>query len=208
MIILKNVCKSFQGKTILDNVSFNLNRGEIIGLLGPSGCGKSTILNLVSGCCSIDSGELTVRTNRVGFVFQDHRLLPWLTAFENIIFALNALPESLDKKEQVIRAEAVLKSVGLADYSDYYPSQLSGGMCQRVSIARAFSIYPEILLLDEPFSALDMKLKEKILLDLQRLIINHPKMTVIYVTHNPDELDKIAHSIYFLDKNKLTSRSI
>lgn len=194
MIVLEEVDKSFQGKAVLRGVSLHLNKGDAVGLLGSSGSGKSTVLSLIAGLQKPDNGRLKVCTKRLGFVFQDHRLLPWRTALENVIFALKAIPESWSEEEMRARAIRALTSVGLTEFLDYYPGKLSGGMCQRVSIARAFAMEPDILLLDEPFSALDLELKNSLLSDLKKMLHSCPKMAVVYVTHNSEELTGIVNS--------------
>ncbi|WED23925.1 ABC transporter ATP-binding protein [Vibrio sp. JC009] len=203
MIKLENVSKTFQGKAVLDNVSLHLNRGDVIGLLGSSGSGKSTLLNLISQLMQPDSGQCTIAGKRIGFVFQEHRLLPWKSALENVKFALTALEEdALQVDAEAIALEA-LTAVGLKDAIYQYPGQLSGGMCQRVSIARALAIQPDILLLDEPFSALDRERKQHLLSDLKQMLLKHSSTTVIYVTHNPEELNGIVHKTYTIKNGQI-----
>jgi len=185
---LKNVSRTFSGKTVVQNISISVKPGEIIGLLGTSGCGKSTVLRAISGLDNEYDGEIDIngkKTKEVhdetGFIFQEPRLLPWLTVIENIIFGLKG-----KKKENLERAEQYLANVGLDDCGDLYPRQLSGGMAQRVAIARALVTSPEILLLDEPFSALDAFTKMQ-LQDLLLDIWNMYQSTLVLVTHDVDE---------------------
>ena len=185
---LKNVSRTFSGKTVVQNISISVKPGEIIGLLGTSGCGKSTVLRAISGLDNEYDGEIDIngkKTKEVhdetGFIFQEPRLLPWLTVIENIIFGLKG-----KKKENLERAEQYLTNVGLDDCGHLYPRQLSGGMAQRVAIARALVTSPEILLLDEPFSALDAFTKMQ-LQDLLLDIWNMYQSTLVLVTHDVDE---------------------
>ncbi len=194
MLELKDVSKTYNGNTILDRISMRIAANEVTGLLGPSGSGKSTILKIFAGLVQPDAGTVDIGSRQIGFVFQEHRLIPWKTAGENVCFSLQA--SGMDKKKAMEQAENFLKAVELDSCINQYPSQLSGGMCQRVSIARALAIQPDILLLDEPFSSLDMDLKHTLLDFLQRILEGHRDMTVLYVTHDPSELKNIAHSIY------------
>ncbi len=194
MLELQEVTKSYHGQLILDRVSMEVAANEVTGLLGPSGCGKSTILKMLAGFVQPDSGLVRRGSERVGFVFQEHRLIPWKTAGENVSFSLRA--SGLAKKEALRQTQQMLERVGLEGCIDHYPNQLSGGMCQRVSIARALAIEPDILLLDEPFSSLDMELKHNLLDFFRVLVQEHREMTVLYVTHSPSELKGLAHSVY------------
>ena len=192
---LRNISRTFADKTVVKDVSFTAKPGEIIGILGTSGCGKSTILRAISGLDNEYDGEISIngkKTKQVhdetGFIFQEPRLLPWLTVIENITFGLSG-----KKRDKVSRAEQYLKNVGLSDCEHLYPRQLSGGMAQRVAIARALVTSPEILLLDEPFSALDAFTK----MQLQDLLLDIWKMyqsTMVLVTHDVDE------AIYLCDR--------
>ncbi|PIE69593.1 MAG: nitrate ABC transporter ATP-binding protein [Deltaproteobacteria bacterium] len=177
MLALRDVSKKYNGQSILDRVSMEVAANEVTGLLGPSGCGKSTILKMFAGLVQPDSGTVKRGSQRIGFVFQEHRLIPWKTAGENVCFSLRA--SGMTKKEALCEAKQLLERVELAACIDQYPSQLSGSMCQRVSIARALAIKPDILLLDDPFSSLDLELKNN-LLDLLRAIVKeHREMTVL-----------------------------
>ncbi len=197
MLELHEVSKSYNGQILLDEVSINIGPNEVIGLLGPSGSGKSTILKLFAGLVTPDSGTVRLGSSRIGFVFQEHRLIPWKTAGENVSFSLQAA--GMKKKEAMRRAKTFLERVELGIWADLYPAQLSGGMCQRVSIARALAIQPDILLLDEPFSSLDIDLKCNLLNFLQFILDQHQDMSVLYVTHDPSELTSLAHRVYRLE---------
>jgi len=207
MIVLNKVIKSFQGKTVLNGVSMQLAKGEAVGLLGPSGAGKTTMLNLIAQLQQPDRGHCSIAARHIGYVFQHHRLLPWKTALENVLFALAALPKAGEPREMQHMAHAALNAVGLKDAADRFPGQLSGGMCQRVSIARALVIRPDILLLDEPFSALDHSRKQQMRFDLKRMLQERPNMTVVYVTHNPYDLQGITQKTYFLDNGHLSDQT-
>ncbi len=200
MIALEDISVRFGDRLVLDRLSLTVNKGEVVGLLGSSGCGKSTLLNVITGLVAPASGRVQVGSARIGFVFQDPRLLPWRSALDNVRFALDAAGGETDSHS---RATAALAAVGLAGHEDRFPAQLSGGMRQRVSIARAMAVAPDILLLDEPFSALDAALKASILADLKRMLAARPEMTVLYVTHVPAEIRDIAHRLYVMRDGRL-----
>ncbi len=207
MIELCAVSKSYGGKIVLDQASMKVGTNEVTGLLGPSGSGKSTILKLLAGIIKPDTGTINLGSNRIGFVFQEHRLIPWKTAGENVSFSLQA--SGLNKTTALTHAKTFLQQVELDTCLNLYPAQLSGGMCQRVSIARALAIKPDILFLDEPFSSLDQDLKHNLLDFLRLMLQQHRDMTVLYVTHNPSELTDLAHSVYTLKTNgKLVKTSL
>jgi len=194
MIELLDVCKSFNGRPVLHNTNLKVQKNEVAGLLGKSGCGKSTILKLVAGLLRVDSGIVRTGSSKVAYIFQEHRLVPWKTALENVCFGLRA--GGCKSGEAGERAGEYIQKVGLSGFENHYPSQLSGGMCQRVSIARAFATTPEILLMDEPFSAIDTELKNKLLVVVKEMLTQHQQITILYVTHNPDELKTIADRVY------------
>jgi sulfonate transport system ATP-binding protein len=176
---------------VLDNISLDVASGEFVSVLGASGCGKSTLLRLIAGLDTDYRGEIRVDGERVrntslerGIVFQDHRLFPWLTASQNILAALRNAPLSAsDKRDAVARHVAL---VGLEGFEHAYPHQLSGGMAQRVAIARGLVNRPRVLLLDEPFGALDALTRARLQNELQR-IWEHERITMILVTHDVDE---------------------
>jgi sulfonate transport system ATP-binding protein len=196
---LSNVNRAFNGKRVVNNISFSARPGEIIGLLGTSGCGKSTLLRAISGLDSGYEGEIALNGNTTkeihdtaGFIFQEPRLFPWLNVLDNVAFGLKG-----DKREKVARATAYLENVGLGDCGELYPRELSGGMAQRVAIARALVTSPEILLLDEPFSALDAFTKmhlQDLLLDVWKTYQN----TIVLVTHDIDEATYLCDRIIIL----------
>ncbi|MCM3739801.1 ABC transporter ATP-binding protein [Oceanobacillus luteolus] len=196
---LRDVSRTFDGKTAVNNINFSAKPGEIIGLLGTSGCGKSTLLRAISGLDRGYDGEIAINGtttkavhDKVGFIFQEPRLFPWLTVLENVTFGLKG-----DKQDMTERATKYLESVGLKGSEKLYPKQLSGGMAQRVAIARALVTSPEILLLDEPFSALDAFTK----MQLQDLLLDVWKThqsTIVLVTHDIDEATYLCDRIIIL----------
>jgi NitT/TauT family transport system ATP-binding protein len=191
-----------EGLLAVDNIELAVVDHEFVCLLGPSGCGKSTVLNVLSGLDQSYAGEVSVagrpvsRTSghpyRVGYVFQEPRLLPWLTVRRNIEFALES--EGIVRSEWVKRTDNWLRRVGLADFAEAHPHELSGGMQQRTAIARAFAVDPEILLMDEPFSGLD-ELTARSMRELLLEIWLETRKTVIFVTHNCFEACFLADRI-------------
>jgi NitT/TauT family transport system ATP-binding protein len=172
---------------VLESITFEAVDRSFTSILGPSGCGKSTILNLIAGLDNYSSGRITIDGTRIGFVFQQPRLLNWRSVLENVMLPLEQ--HKLEKNAARAQAEKHLRLVGLEGYSDYYPLQLSGGMQQRVAIARAMVIDPDILLMDEPFSGLDEMTARKLRLELLRLWQETGK-TILFVTHS------IAESVF------------
>lgn len=195
------------GLLALSNANFEVNDQEFVCILGPSGCGKSTILNIVSGLDASFKGDVlingtSIRSNvyrkpRMGYVFQEPRLLPWLTVEKNIYFALkcDGIPESRWKKA----ASEALELVGLTGFERSYPHQLSGGMQQRASIARSFAVDPDILLMDEPFSALDEITARNLRKNLLS-IWNKMRKTIMFVTHNAFEATFLADRILLMTR--------
>jgi len=194
---IKDVCKVYPTKngpfTVLDGVNLNVYEGEFICVIGHSGCGKSTMLNMVSGFAHPTSGDVLVDGSPVTkpgpdrmVVFQNYALLPWRTAFENVYLAVNAVHPNKPEAEKRAIVREHLAMVGLAEAADKKPPQLSGGMKQRVSIARALAIRPKVMILDEPFGALDAITKEELQEELLKIWNDH-KCTVLMITHDIDE---------------------
>lgn len=188
--------------TALDDVSLDVGEGEVVAVVGPSGCGKTTLLRIVQGLETQSGGDVFVDGEKVtgvgfdrGFVFQQYGLLPWLTAAQNITFALEA--KKVPKAERQDIAIKFLRKVGLEGFENAYPRQLSGGMQQRVGIARALAIEPDILLLDEPFGALDALTREILQNEILRLI-EELRKTVVFVTHSVDEAVYLADRIVLM----------
>jgi len=206
VLIFENVTKSFSNRLIVDDLSFKVEDNHILAILGPSGVGKTTILRIAAGTVSPDAGKTQSDRQKIGFIFQEHRLLPWRTALGNIMLVLKG-EKKLAPQERRQIGMTMLQKMGLKGFEHYYPAQLSGGMRQRVSIARAFVIEPDLLLMDEPFTGLDLELKaslQKMLLDL---LSWHPT-TVIYVTHEPRDAVLMADEAIVLagDPGKITAR--
>ncbi|MDQ6423215.1 ABC transporter ATP-binding protein [Paenibacillus sp. LHD-117] len=179
------------GTVALQDVNLDIAEGEFISFVGPSGCGKSTIFKLITGLSSHTSGELSIlgaspkdarKANNTSFVFQDHTLLPWSSVIDNVMLPLSLRGDS--KKESRKEAERVLEMVGLRDYAKALPRMLSGGMKMRVSIARALVSKPKLLLMDEPFAALDEITRQTLQDELLSIWQQERGMTVLFVTHN------------------------
>lgn len=173
----------------LDNVSIEARRGELLCLIGPSGCGKSTLLNLMGGLATQSSGELLVnggpvtgpRPDEVAFVFQESALFPWNTIIENIEVGLEF--RGVPKEERGTRAREAIKAVGLGSFGNHYPGQISGGMKQRAQLARALSLQTDIILMDEPFGALDEQTRMVLGEDLS-VMLSQTEKTIVFVTHS------------------------
>ena len=195
MIRFRNVNVSFGGRTVLKDVSFEVQDHETVAVLGSSGSGKTTLLRLIAGTVKPDRGTVEVDSPKIGFIFQDHRLLPWRTAQDNI--ALPRRAAGKPREEARRRARSWMDRLGLQGFYDYYPRQLSGGMTQRVSIARAFALEPDIMLMDEPFSSLDASLADALLRDLKQVLSGY-RATAVYVTHEFPEALRMASRIFQL----------
>lgn len=177
--------KRHGARTVLRDVAFAVAPGEIVALLGASGCGKSTLLRAIAGLDTQYSGSIRHDAGNTGFVFQEPRLMPWLSVADNVGFPLG------HAKGKHPRVRQLLDEVGLSHAQDFYPKQLSGGMAQRAAIARALVAQPDLLLLDEPFSALDVLTKGR-LHRLVRDLVQHYRIGAVFVTHDPDEALSLA----------------
>lgn len=209
MLKIQNLFVQYHGskKPSIQNVSFDVSRGDQIAILGPSGCGKSTTLNVIAGLliekeAQID-GVLDWRSNEkkpiIRMVFQEATLLPWRTVEKNIAFGLEV--KKFSKEEIAKKVQEILKTVGLLEFAKSYPHQLSIGMQQRVNFARALVCEPDLLLLDEPFSALDVETKKKLQEEFSR-IIKEKNMTSIFVTHDISEAHCLASKIIIFSKKQ------
>ena len=187
MLELKNVSLSYGDLRVLRDVSLRLAPGKRIAVMGPSGCGKTSLLRVIAGLQSPDSGTVERTAQRLSFVFQEPRLLPWLTAEENVNLVLSDKPETMDTARQWLAA------VGLADAMKKRPAELSGGMRQRVSLARALAYDGDLFLLDEPLSSLDEAMAAE-LLDLLKQYTQGKSM--IFVTHSPEQAKVLGGEIY------------
>jgi sulfate/thiosulfate transport system ATP-binding protein len=213
-IEVRNIRKNFGSFVALDNVSLDIPTGELVALLGPSGSGKTTLLRIIAGLELPDGGEVrfdseeatnrSVRDRNVGFVFQHYALFKHMTVFENVAFGLRVRPRRIRPPEDQIRAKVhdLLKLVQLDWSGDRYPSQLSGGQRQRIALARALAVEPKVLLLDEPFGALDAKVREELRRWLRRL---HDELhvTSIFVTHDQEEALELANRVVVLNDGKI-----
>lgn len=213
-IEIRNITKTFGSFKALDNVSLDLPKGELVALLGPSGCGKTSLLRIIAGLENPDNGQIVIEgvdaTNRhvrdrhVGFVFQHYALFRYMNIFENIAFGLRVKPRKARPAEKEIRkrVETLLDLVQLGWLKDRYPSQLSGGQRQRVALARALAVEPQLLLLDEPFGALDAKVRKELRRWLRHL---HDDLNIssIFVTHDQEEALEIADRIILMNKGRV-----
>ncbi|MEJ8809546.1 sulfate ABC transporter ATP-binding protein [Variovorax ureilyticus] len=213
-IEIRNVSKRFGDFHALRDVSLDVSSGELIALLGPSGCGKTTLLRIIAGLETADTGSILfsgedttdvhVRERQVGFVFQHYALFRHMSVFENVAFGLRVKPRSLRPSEAQIKAKVtdLLKLVQLDWLADRYPSQLSGGQRQRIALARALAVEPKVLLLDEPFGALDAKVRKELRRWLRRL---HDELhvTSIFVTHDQEEALEVADRVVLMNSGKV-----
>jgi ABC-type nitrate/sulfonate/bicarbonate transport system ATPase subunit len=205
-ITLTNVTKEFSTPNgerlrVLENVSFEAPDRSFTSILGPSGCGKSTILNLIARLDNHSSGTISVGGSRVGFVFQQPRLLNWRTVSENVVLPLEG--EGRDRSALKAQAQRYIALVGLAGYEDYYPLRLSGGMQQRVAIARALAIDPDVLLMDEPFSGLDEITARRLRQELIR-IWHETGKTILFVTHSISEAVFLSQQVLIVTAKPAT----
>ena len=198
-IALEQVRKTYGGLSVLAGASFHVQPGEFAAIVGPSGCGKSTALRLLAGLDRSDEGRVLAEGEEVGgpgprrlLVFQDHALYPWRTVLDNVVFGLELA--RMPHREAVRRGQEALIQFGLAGFESYYPHQLSGGMRQRASLARAFVMRPDVLLLDEPYGALDA-LTRMAMQDELRDLWQITRMTVLLVTHDVEEALYLADRV-------------
>ena len=213
-IQVENIHKAFGNFIALDNISLDFPSGQLVALLGPSGCGKTTLLRVIAGLESADSGRVIlegedasqthVRERQVGFVFQHYALFRHMTVFENVAFGLRVRPrkERPSEKEIRERVHRLLNLVQLDWLADRYPAQLSGGQRQRIALARALAVEPRVLLLDEPFGALDAKVRKELRRWLRKL---HDELhvTSIFVTHDQEEALEVADRVVLMNKGRV-----
>jgi sulfate transport system ATP-binding protein len=213
-ITIQNISKRFGSFVALDNINLEIPTGELVALLGPSGCGKTTLLRIIAGMESADGGEvlfsgqeathLHARDRNVGFVFQHYALFRHMTVFENVAFGLRVKPRKERPAEAEIR-KRVMDLLGLVQLdwlADRYPSQLSGGQRQRIALARALAVEPKVLLLDEPFGALDTKVRKELRRWLRRL---HDDMHIssVFVTHDQEEALEVADRVVVMNHGRV-----
>ena len=203
-----NLTKNFYTKEgemeVLKDISFTLHEGEILSLLGPSGSGKSTILNILTNLLEPTSGEVSIK-GTIGYMFQKDHLLEWRSIMDNITLGLEIMHKKNDKKSME-RIERLLKTYGLWEFRNMYPKELSGGMRQRVALIRTLSVDPSILLLDEPFSALDYQTRLMVNDDVYKVIKNENK-SVILVTHDISEAIAMGDKVAVLSKRPSTIKN-
>jgi len=193
-IVIKNLWKSYNGKTVLSNISIYVNRNEKIGIVGPNGAGKTTLLKIIAGLEDYDAGEVNIN-GRVGMVFQEDILLPWMNIYENIELGLKY--QGVDDKVRRDKVYRIAELLGLTQYLDYYPNMVSGGTRRKTSIARAIVLDPDILLLDEPFTGLDLDTTDT-LIKMLSIIPSKLNMTLLIVSHQFQELLQIVDRLYIL----------
>lgn len=201
-VLVEHLTKSFGDLLVLDDISFDVKKGEFLCIVGPTGCGKTTFLNSLTKLYKIDSGsilvdgeEIDLKKHNIAYIFQEYSTMEWLNVEENVSYGLKIKHTPKDLMKQ--RVDNVIKMVGLEKFRNYYPRQLSASMLQRVVIARTFAVEPELLLMDEPYGQLDLILKYKLedeLLDLWQ----KTKTTVIFITHNIEEAVYLSDRILVL----------
>lgn len=208
---VRNLTKRFDDLLVLDNISFDVYQGEFLCIVGPTGCGKTTFLNVLCKLIPATAGEILIdgepanpRKHNLAFVFQEPSSMPWKTVEQNIRFGLEV--KKLPEEEIKSRVERMLELVGLKDFRHYYPRQLSASMDQRVVIARAFAMNPDLLLMDEPYGQLDIKLRYYLEDEVIR-IWRELKSTVIFVTHNIEEAVYVAERILVLTPKPTTIKA-
>ncbi len=193
--VLDRINKGFAGLEVLKDLTMREDENRIVCILGPSGAGKTTLLNFISGVIPADSGQISgFAGHRISYLFQEPRLLPWKTVRQNIDFVLK---DQLPRQEREQAIERYLEMVELSAFTSYYPAKLSGGMKQRVSIARAFAYPADILLMDEPFKGLDTQLKMSLIKSFIKLW-TLDRRSVFFVTHDIQEAVLIGHAVYVL----------
>jgi NitT/TauT family transport system ATP-binding protein len=213
MLNILDIAHTYQGTVeALSPVTFQVNRGEIISIVGPSGCGKSTLLRIIAGLLAPTQGTVMLDTTpvksphrEIGLIFQNPTLMPWRTAVDNVALPLEL--SSVEPAERRQKAADMLKQLGLAGFEQSYPAALSGGMAQRVAIGRALIQNPEVLLLDEPFAALDALTREQMLLDVLAICARDHK-TVIKVTHSITDAAFMADRVIVMSRRPGSIRAI
>ncbi len=213
-IVLQNIQKTFNGISVLKNIELEIPTGELVALLGASGCGKTTLLRIIAGLEQADQGEVwfhgedatnqAIQERRVGFVFQHYALFRHLNVFENIAFGLRIRPKKFRPTEQEITKKVMrlLELVQLAAFSKHYLQQLSGGQRQRVALARALAVEPKVLLLDEPFSALDATVRKELRRWLRQLH-DEIHVTSVFVTHDQEEAMEVADRVVIMKQGRI-----
>ncbi len=213
---LENVSKTYQAKNgeieALKNINFSIRKGEFVSIIGPSGCGKSTLLSIIAGLEEKSSGKIYIdRTetegisSKIGYMLQKDSLLEWRTIYNNVIFGLEITHRKTKQNEEYVKD--LLKKYNLYEFKDKYPTQLSGGMRQRVALIRTLAIRPEILLLDEAFSALDYQTRIMVTKDIYNILKNE-NITTVMVTHDISEAISMSDRVIVLSKRPATVKKI
>ena len=213
---LENICKTYQAKNgeteALRNVNFSINEGEFASIIGPSGCGKSTILSIAAGLEKKSSGKIYIDgietedvSSKIGYMLQRDSLLEWRTIYNNVLFGLEITHRKTKENEEYVRE--LLKKYNLYEFRDKYPTQLSGGMRQRVALIRTLAIRPEILLLDEAFAALDYQTRMMVTKDIYNILKNE-NITTLMVTHDISEAISMSDKVIVLTKRPATVKKI
>lgn len=210
IIEIKNICKKYYTKNkeimAISDISLDIYKNEFIAIVGPSGCGKSTLLNIIGGIDKKSSGEIIFDKDiKVGYMLQDDCLLPWLNIMDNCLLGLKI--NNLITPDNVKYVRELINTYGLTDFMYSYPSSLSGGMRQRVALIRTLALRPDVLLLDEPFSALDYQTRLKVADDVYK-IIKENKKTVIMITHDIGEACSVADRVIVLTSRPSTVKKI
>lgn len=205
---VQNICKTYQAKNgevkALNNINFSVEKGEYISIIGPSGCGKSTLLSIIAGLEPKTDGEIYIE-GKVGYMLQKDNLLEWRTIYRNVLLGLEIQKELTE--ENKMYAINLLKKYGLYEFKDKYPTQLSGGMRQRVALIRTLAIRPNILLLDEAFSALDYQTRLMVTEDIYK-ILKQENITAVMVTHDISEAISMSDRVIVLSQRPATVKSI
>ena len=213
---LENICKTYQAKNgeteAVRNVNFSVNEGEFVSIIGPSGCGKSTILSITAGLEIKSSGKIYIDgietedvSSKIGYMLQKDSLLEWRTIYKNVIFGLEITGRKTKENEEYVRE--LLRKYNLYDFKDKYPTQLSGGMRQRVALIRTLAIRPKVLLLDEAFSALDYQTRIMVTKDIYNILKNE-NITTLMVTHDISEAISMSDRVIVLSHRPATVKKI
>jgi len=205
---VKNMCKTYQAQNgeieALKNISFDVKEGEYISIIGPSGCGKSTLLSIIAGLENKTSGEIYV-DGKIGYMLQKDNLLEWRTIYKNVLLGLEIQKSNTDENKKYV--EELLKKYGLYEFKDKYPTQLSGGMRQRVALIRTLAIRPKVLLLDEAFSALDYQTRLMVTEDIYKILKNE-NITALMVTHDISEAISMSDRVIVLSHRPASVKKI
>lgn len=212
VLTIEQLSVVLDGNAILSAINLAVKPGDIIGLVGPSGCGKTTLLNTIAGFIEQQSGQITIKEQltispkqplapehrHIGMIFQDYALFPHLTVYENIAFGIH----KLTAKQQTSRIDSLLELLKLDDFAKRFPHELSGGQQQRVAIARALATRPSLLLLDEPFSNIDARLRNELMIEIRQLL-KQLEISAIFVTHNKDEVFTFADQVAVMHEGEI-----